>query len=348
MNVFLTIDYELFLGEKTGTPENCLILPTKCFVKMLDKFNVKATVFVDAAYLLRLFQLKDTFHTLSKDYSIVCDNILELSDKGHDIELHFHPQWINSLYNSRNWELKSKQYKLSNLPREIALNSLAESKNLLESIIGRQIHAFRAGGFSLDTFDNYIQFFNNNNITIDSSVLRGEYIDSYLHSYDYRNIPNKTLYSFSSQINCEDPNGKFIELSISTFPINSIHYLIKNKFAEFIFDSKLAWGDGLGIGYGNFSNKLEQKIKKLFRGMNLSASMENFSSLLLPYVFSKFTSTIDDTNFVAIGHPKVFSQGSIQQVEKFIMKIIDSNVFMTCSDIIRNTNVGDMNNDKST
>ncbi len=27
MNVYFTLDYELFLGEKTGTPENCLIRP---------------------------------------------------------------------------------------------------------------------------------------------------------------------------------------------------------------------------------------------------------------------------------------------------------------------------------
>lgn len=52
MNVFFTIDYELFLGGNTGTVRNCLIRPLNALTELLDKYQIKLTLFVDAAYLL--------------------------------------------------------------------------------------------------------------------------------------------------------------------------------------------------------------------------------------------------------------------------------------------------------
>lgn len=333
MNIFFTLDYELFLGLETGTLQNSIIIPLRHFTDMLDKYNVKTTIFVDAAYLLRIRQLKTNSPALENDYSLVCNNIAELSNQGHDIELHFHPQWIYSNYNDQKWDFDANHYKLSDLPMDVALNSFTESKKLLESISGKEIRAFRAGGFSLTTFNNYIQLFKDNNISIDSSVLRGEHIHSNLHSYDYRDVPNKTLYPFSSNINQEDQNGEFKELSISTVPLISLHYLLKKQIAKNIFDPIITWGDGCGIGYGNMANEAKQKVNKLFRKVNLAAGLDSYSSLLLPYTYNLFKNKIDNLNFVAIGHPKAFSEGSIKQVENFIIKVKDSNKFLTCSDI---------------
>lgn len=56
MNAILTLDYELFMSNKTGTPQKCLFEPMDALVRMLDKFHIKANIFVDVAYILRLRQ----------------------------------------------------------------------------------------------------------------------------------------------------------------------------------------------------------------------------------------------------------------------------------------------------
>ena len=334
MNIFLTLDYELFLGGSTGSPENCLFKPMKHFTDMLNKYNIKTTIFVDAAYLLRMKQQKNKNNQLAIDFSEVCKNIVLLKNQGHNIQLHFHPQWLFSDYINGKWHLNTKYYKLSDLPREQAIKFVAESKELLEIIINKKITAFRAGGFSIQSFDNYIELFDHCNLIIDSSVLRGEYINSYLHEYDYRNIPQKSIYSFSSDVKIEDLDGKYKELSIASIPHKSIIYFMKNEIARNKFNPIKVWGEGSGVGYGNFPNMIRQRIKKAFREMNLYASLDSHSSVLLPYVYDQYSLKVDNLNFITIGHPKVFSEGSINNIEKFILKVKNKNKFTTCEDII--------------
>lgn len=56
MNLFFTLDYELHMGEETGTPMECLIQPMNALCDTVEKYGVRFVIFVDAAYLLRLFE----------------------------------------------------------------------------------------------------------------------------------------------------------------------------------------------------------------------------------------------------------------------------------------------------
>ena len=60
INCYITLDYELFMGARTGSINNSLIKPMTELDLMLDKYNIRTNLFVDSAYLLRLKQLKDT------------------------------------------------------------------------------------------------------------------------------------------------------------------------------------------------------------------------------------------------------------------------------------------------
>ena len=86
MNIFITLDYELFLGIETGTPENCLVRPMEELCKVADKHSFKYVIFVDAAYLLRMKQLKDNHPQLEKDYQLVSNHVRILAGQGHDIQ----------------------------------------------------------------------------------------------------------------------------------------------------------------------------------------------------------------------------------------------------------------------
>ena len=75
MNLIITLDYELFLNDITGTVNNCLIKPMQEIQKICEKHDFKLTIFVDAAYLYRLTELKKDYPALEEDYKNTVDNI---------------------------------------------------------------------------------------------------------------------------------------------------------------------------------------------------------------------------------------------------------------------------------
>ncbi|MBK7667512.1 MAG: hypothetical protein IPJ32_09355 [Sphingobacteriaceae bacterium] len=51
-NLLFTFDYELFLGKRSGTVENCILKPTDKILELFSKYKVtKAIFFVDTTYL---------------------------------------------------------------------------------------------------------------------------------------------------------------------------------------------------------------------------------------------------------------------------------------------------------
>lgn len=334
MKVLITLDYELFMGQKTGSVENCLLSPMNSFISMLDRYGVKATVFVDAAYLLRLNELKDKYHNLKSDFELISSHLRCLEQDGHDVQLHFHPQWIYSDYDSKQWIMDFEHYKLSDLPESVLIKSFCTAKLLLEEIIGKKVIAFRAGGYSLPTYSGYIDLFKSNGIKIDSSVLRGARVDSKYQKYDYRNIPNDSIYNFSNSLFIEDNKGQFCECSISTVAYQGFAYWVLKRKLSSNYHPTIEYGDGYGIGIsGSRLNRLVKRIKMLFQNKIVSASIDGFMSHMLLDIYSIHKKQTSCNGFVIIGHPKNFSNVSIRNVEEFILKVRAEDPFLTISSI---------------
>ncbi|MGC3833446.1 hypothetical protein ACPSKX_03745 [Moritella viscosa] len=54
VKLILSLDYELFFGDNTGSIENCMINPTQLLLQLLNKYNCKVSLFVDAGFLRNL------------------------------------------------------------------------------------------------------------------------------------------------------------------------------------------------------------------------------------------------------------------------------------------------------
>lgn len=333
MNIFLTLDYELFLGQNAGTVNNSLIVPIRYFNEVLDRYGIHSTVFVDAAYLLALERLMQRHDELKRDFYEVSQNILLLSNSLHDVQMHFHPQWLFSDYKFGRWKLDYSHYKLSDMPKQYLNETFAEAKKLLESIIGHNVVAFRAGGYSLTTLNDYSSFLISNGISVDSSVLRRCRMSSYLQSYDYTNVPEKSVYHFSKSVTEEDILGKLTELSISTVPMNNMLYILESLCMRRKYKSCGIWGDGVGVGYGNIQNNFYQKLKKFFKiSTSVPATLDGFAVDMLPSIYKRFASYVVDDNFVAIGHPKTMSKMSLKSLDFFLKSVSATCNFLTIRD----------------
>jgi len=332
MNVFITIDYELFMGKISGSVEKCLITPMDNFTGMLDNYGIKTTVFVDAAYLLRMKQLRNENENLRRDFELVSSHIKQMSLQGHDIQMHFHPQWLYSEYNDGMWKMDFDHYKLSDMSTDFLTLTFSNAKLLLESIIEKKVIAFRAGGYSLSAFWNYKKMFIDNGIKIDSSVLRNACVKSKYQEYDYRNIPSSIVYNFEDDILKENKNGNLKEISISTTSYSGFIYCFLKQKLFSKYKPRIKYGDGIGIGYpGGRLQQIFTRLNMLFRRKIVSASLDNFMSALLLNIYLKYKKKMRCTDFVIIGHPKSFSDLSISNVEQFILKVKADCTFLTAS-----------------
>ena len=289
---------------------------------MLNKYNVKTNIFVDAAYLLQTLKYKDKYPELQNDYEIVTNNIKWLANEGHAIHLHLHPQWCYSLFDGEKWILDHDHYKLNDMPLEEQKKLIKDGVELLNSFVNKKVTAYRAGGYSIENFNELYDTFLSLGITVDTSVLRGAFCKSKFQNYDYRLCPPKSSYMISGNLNVEDLSGGIKEYPISTKKTLYLnHFLKKHILPKEIIKGKASqnrWGDGVSISQPTSTiGKLWGLVKKLFSVINMRACIDecyNFDSV---YNYSK--RTINGEDFVIIGHPKLISPCSIAILEQFII-----------------------------
>lgn len=345
MNIFITLDYELFLGRETGTVKNCLVRPTTDLLDILAETKTKVTFMVDGAYLYRLNELQGEYEDVRKDYEMVRNNLSYINQRGHSIQYHFHPQWLYSQYEEgKGWILDFEHYKLSDVPNETLWCAFKKGIDIISDITGIRPCAFRAGGFTLCSFETYGRLFEDNGIKLDSSVIVGTSINSRFQTYNYKKAPSKPLYYFYEDVCKEVDNSqenKFIEMPISTSNrMLSVIYLLKKRRMIKNLYPEMKYGDGIGVSSKlTYWQRYKEQFGKLFGTMQLGGSIDGFLSSTLWTVYEDCKKH-GDWNMVILGHPKLASDKSLLNVKKFINDMLEEgNEFHTLDEIVYNKNM---------
>ena len=148
MNIYLTFDYELYFGERTGSARNCILHPTQLLKEVADKHKIKLVQFVDVGYIIKLEEFKTSHPELEEDYQSITKQIKQLYQEGHDIQLHIHPHWEDSFYRDGKWHIVANRYKLADFDAQNIDRIVTTYKQKLESLTTTDsIFAFRAGGW---------------------------------------------------------------------------------------------------------------------------------------------------------------------------------------------------------
>ncbi len=315
MNIYITLDYELFFGTKSGSVDNCIIKPTQRLLDMVKPYNIKFTCFVDVGYLVQLERQKDEYPALQNDYKKVTQQIRFLADNGHGIELHIHPHWEDSYYDGREWVFNTTRYKLSSFNEEEVMDIVTRYNDVLKRVSGITPVAYRAGGWSAQPFLPIKKALEKNNVFIDSTVYPNGHYSSGNQTFDFRGVSQyKTEYNFSEDLTVEDVNGNFKEIPISSLRVSPFFFwkfalikLLKQKQHQ-------SYGDGFAVGMDK---------KEMLRFLTLPSysvvSIDGYKARLLHKSFDKYIrKTSNSGNFVMIGHPKAFTPYSLKKLEKFI------------------------------
>lgn len=325
MNVYLTYDYELFLGPDTGTVENCLLKPTNRLIEIADKHNIKMTFFIDVLYIVKAIEFRNLSAKLDQEINRIINQLKILKEKGHILGLHIHPQWFYSFYDVKNdkWVMDKKHYSLNNCTIDDCRIMLALGTSFLKQLYNTNLKfVFRAGGYSFPLDIERIKILKYSDVVIDSSVLVGEKIRSDFQKYDYSNIVSCNKYRFDNSVNRSSSNGEIVEMPIFTLLIPSVVKSLFERFARKKYGKMDVYGDGKGVGYfGDKRNPAKENLlKRMFRMTRIRASVDAINSTHISFCFliAKLKRSSD---FVVIGHPKNQSDYSLRILDKFIAKI---------------------------
>ena len=188
----------------------------------MDSVGFKGNFFVD--YFMLKYLALETDERCKNDYAAIVDQLQDMIRRGHRIELHIHPHWVDAKYNGDGtWNYEEfRHYGLNTFTFDEVTEMFVEGTKILEEIAhtvdpSYKMVAFRAGGWAVQPFEMVEAGFRETGIKVDSSVASGVYIEKDNTIVDFRLAPGKSHYRFSNDVCKEDLNGRYIEVPISSY-----------------------------------------------------------------------------------------------------------------------------------
>ena len=234
-NILLTFDYELFLGENSGSVYNSILKPTEIILNSLKKLNLKNSLFfVDTLYLYRLKNIEH--HKAQTDYARIYKQLIEILKNGHFIYAHIHTHWFNADYNSgiNRWHLSNLlHYRFHSITKEQQQQSFEFSINFIKELqtqanIFYDIDCYRAGGWCIQPFEDFKPYFLKYGIKYDFSVLKNFSLNDDLSYYNFEDFPQEPIYNFEDDVATAKKDGCFKEFTITSIPLSK-NKILKNK-----------------------------------------------------------------------------------------------------------------------
>lgn len=136
LNIILTMDYEIF-GDGAGDVKKHIIKPAYKILKICDKYSVPLTI---------MFEVNEYQKFIEYESELVNDlgyspaqemkkQILKAYYRGHDVQLHIHPQWVDAEYKNKKWIIKNSELSISEFSKTKINQIINSGKKTIEKII---------------------------------------------------------------------------------------------------------------------------------------------------------------------------------------------------------------------
>ena len=311
--VIFSFDYELFFGVKSGTVQKTLIEPTNMLLDRMESVEARGNFFLDYLMFERLEQLDD--ERAKSDLKLLKDQVRDMVRRGHRIELHLHPHWIDAKYNGDGtWDYTNyTHYSLYSLSKEEVERQFRDGVSYLTNLAREidsdyRIVAFRAGGWTIQPFNVVKECFRQIDIVIDSSVMHGACQDSKYSKFDFRNAPDKEFYRFSDDVCKKDENGEFIEVPITVYT-KFVWLRVIDKVLSKICPPNVCITDGT---HKRYDLPESRKKLKFYESRRLSFTLSGVNAFIMSTLF-----LLDKKSLVTfIDHPKDFTMSALDVIKK--------------------------------
>jgi peptidoglycan/xylan/chitin deacetylase (PgdA/CDA1 family) len=313
MRIVLSLDYEVFFGRQSGSTQETLLDPADALFEIAARHGVPLVLFVDASWLVRLQEEGQRHAALATEHAAVLRQLERFAAAGHELQLHLHPHWLDSHWSGSEWVLDLKRYRLHDFSEAERAEIVREGVRALRAVPGAgAVAAFRAGGWSIQPFEQVREPLHAAGIRIDCTVYPGGHQMGERQRYDFRAAPPLSRWFFDSDPLRPDPNGRFLEVPIASQTVSPAFFW---RMAA----SKL-WRSPEQRPFGSGSAAPMRRVdlaRKLLRRSVSVVSMDGLKSHLLEAAFQEYwRRRMDD--FVVIGHPKAFTRDSLRRLDRFM------------------------------
>lgn len=321
--LIFTTDYEIF-GNGTGSVQNCVIEPTERMARILENHGATMTLFVDVCEYWA-FEKEYAAGKMKEDWAgMIKAQLQDLVQRGHDVQLHFHPQWLDYSFDGANWTLNFELWRIGNLkyedseyPERGLKKLFAKGRRTLEEIItpvkkDYTCHIFRAGAWSMQPEKDVLKAMRENGFDIDSTVASGLAFKDDFTFYDFSNSPNEATWQIEDSLNSAAPEGRIMEVPIFTTEMSlpkKLKFLSLKKRKGIEMKPEGCVGTSLATSGKSKLAKLQEVLnekKKMFT-FGDATSFEEMTYFAKRAINRAKSFKRDIYPTVAISHPKSFA-----------------------------------------
>jgi len=149
--------------------------------------------------------------------------LIEAIQRGHDVQLHVHPQWINARWYDERWELDYEHYYLTDFEHSETVSILRRGKEYLENLLlpycpEYECIGFRAGHWNTQPSEQYLSALQRAGLKSDTSVFKGGFANKGTMKFDYRYAYSnvRAWYARMDDINLLSSGKSILEVPIAT------------------------------------------------------------------------------------------------------------------------------------
>jgi len=101
LHLMFHADWEIY-GDGTGDPERLMFDPARRILDICDEYGAKYTFYAEIGQQLNMLNASGKWARHADTWEKVLKDAVA---RGHDVQLHFHPQWIGAELEDGQWRL---------------------------------------------------------------------------------------------------------------------------------------------------------------------------------------------------------------------------------------------------
>jgi hypothetical protein len=223
--IIITLDYELPTAGQ-GDVRRHMIDPARALMDVCEGHGAKLTIMVELGELWAFEKSENAGFREHLGYDPAVEirsQLVEAIRRGHDVQLHLHPQWINARWRGTCWDLDYLHYHLTDFKDDDMVSILRSGKKDLEVLLhphclSYECLGFRAGHWNTQPSDRYLAALRAAGLKSDTSVFKWGYANNAAAKFDYR-YAFSNVHAWYTQV--DDINQASLEREIIEVPIAS-------------------------------------------------------------------------------------------------------------------------------
>jgi hypothetical protein len=196
IDLVLTDDWEL-RGDGSGHMPSLQFDTMDRLIAIYERHGLVATFTVEVMQQLRHLEegaRRPALLDLARRWE---DRVRDVYRRGHDVQLHIHPQWDGAVWDGDRWRLGAP-WSIVEHPPDRVRAMLRACREYLEGLLrpidpGYRCVAFRGGSWCIAPGDHVLPALVENGILLDVSLVAGIRYDNAVVRLDYRNLDEEFL-----------------------------------------------------------------------------------------------------------------------------------------------------------